>query len=178
MSHPSDVDSRDGQNVIEILESLCRLQKKNDDCLFVRCGKGTYIRSIARDLGEQLSVGAHLIALRRLRVGQFTADLATNLLMEEGPGGGRSRDRFDGPPRFFSLAESLTHLPVIVLPGELVARVRNGQKSALSALHGLLDTLPGEGQAAVALDETGDLVALVTVEDGRLVIGRGFSAPG
>lgn len=37
----------------------------------VRCGKGTYIRSLARDLGDELEVGAHLTALRRTRVGQF-----------------------------------------------------------------------------------------------------------
>lgn len=35
----------------------------------VLCGKGTYIRSLARDLGEELGVGAHLTALRRTRVG-------------------------------------------------------------------------------------------------------------
>lgn len=35
----------------------------------VLCGKGTYIRSLARDLGEVLGVGAHLTALRRTRVG-------------------------------------------------------------------------------------------------------------
>jgi tRNA pseudouridine55 synthase len=37
------------------------------------CGRGTYVRSIARDLGDALGVGAHLIALRRTRVGSFTA---------------------------------------------------------------------------------------------------------
>ena len=35
----------------------------------VRCGKGTYIRSLARDIGEALGSGAHLTALRRTRVG-------------------------------------------------------------------------------------------------------------
>src|SRR5205823_5292251 len=37
----------------------------------VRCGKGTYIRSLAADLGAALGVGAHLTALRRMRVGPF-----------------------------------------------------------------------------------------------------------
>lgn len=40
----------------------------------VTCSAGTYIRALARDLGQQLGVGAHLVALRRTRVGQFCAD--------------------------------------------------------------------------------------------------------
>lgn len=39
--------------------------------LFIRCGKGTYIRSLARDLGASLGVGGMLTALRRTRVGRF-----------------------------------------------------------------------------------------------------------
>jgi tRNA pseudouridine55 synthase len=40
----------------------------------IDCGRGTYIRSIARDLGAALDVGGHLTALRRTRVGAFEAD--------------------------------------------------------------------------------------------------------
>ncbi|HEX4462515.1 MAG TPA: tRNA pseudouridine(55) synthase TruB, partial [Polyangia bacterium] len=40
--------------------------------LHVRCGKGTYIRSLVADLGAALGVGAHMTALRRTRVGAFT----------------------------------------------------------------------------------------------------------
>ena len=43
-----------------------------DVTLRVRCSKGTYIRSIARDLGEKLSCGGHLTALRRTRSGAFS----------------------------------------------------------------------------------------------------------
>jgi tRNA pseudouridine55 synthase len=35
------------------------------------CSKGTYVRSLARDLGEALGVGGHLVALRRTRIGEF-----------------------------------------------------------------------------------------------------------
>ena len=42
--------------------------------LKVTCSAGTYIRALGRDLGNQLGVGAHLVALRRLAVGAFTAD--------------------------------------------------------------------------------------------------------
>ena len=40
----------------------------------VVCSKGTYIRALARDIGERLNSGAHLIALRRTRVGDYTID--------------------------------------------------------------------------------------------------------
>jgi tRNA pseudouridine55 synthase len=45
----------------------------------VHCGKGTYIRSLARDLGERLGCGAFVQELRRTRVGPFTAEAAVPL---------------------------------------------------------------------------------------------------
>jgi tRNA pseudouridine55 synthase len=45
----------------------------------IDCGRGTYIRSIARDLGEKLGVGAYLTALRRTRVGEFTIEKSVNI---------------------------------------------------------------------------------------------------
>jgi tRNA pseudouridine55 synthase len=47
--------------------------------LDIRCGRGTYIRSIARDLGRSLGTGGHLTALRRTEVGQFTDAQAQQL---------------------------------------------------------------------------------------------------
>lgn len=51
----------------------------------VVCSKGTYIRALARDFGEALDSGAHLIALRRTRIGRFKLTDASNLedLIEE-----------------------------------------------------------------------------------------------
>ncbi|MEM1405225.1 MAG: tRNA pseudouridine(55) synthase TruB [Bacteroidota bacterium] len=43
------------------------------------CSKGTYIRSIARDFGQLLGVGAHLTELRRVRIGEFHVDNAQSL---------------------------------------------------------------------------------------------------
>jgi tRNA pseudouridine55 synthase len=47
--------------------------------LDIRCGKGVYIRSIARDLGRTLGTGGMLTALRRTRVGRFTIDMGRQL---------------------------------------------------------------------------------------------------
>lgn len=58
--------------------------------LRVLCSKGTYIRALARDLGEAMNSGAHLTALRRTRVGEYTIDDAMSLdqaleLIKDGP---------------------------------------------------------------------------------------------
>ena len=42
--------------------------------LRIQCGKGTYIRSLARDIGEALGSGAHLLSLRRTRVGNISVE--------------------------------------------------------------------------------------------------------
>ena len=47
--------------------------------LIISCSKGTYIRSLARDLGESLGSGAHLSALRRLKIGEFDVNDAMSL---------------------------------------------------------------------------------------------------
>ena len=47
--------------------------------LEVRCGKGTYLRSLARDLGQALGCGGLIRSLRRLRIGPFTTDQALTL---------------------------------------------------------------------------------------------------
>jgi len=45
----------------------------------VVCSKGTYIRSLARDFGTALGSGAHLSALRRTRIGEFSVEQAQDL---------------------------------------------------------------------------------------------------
>lgn len=45
----------------------------------VTCGKGTYIRSLARQIGQALGTGGHLTALRRTAVGEYTAEQAMPL---------------------------------------------------------------------------------------------------
>ncbi len=78
--------------------------------LLVRCSKGTYIRSLARDLGDALGVGGHLGALVRLSSGPFTCDEAAGtedlrLAAEYG-----YLDRLIWPPDL-----AVSHLPAVVL---------------------------------------------------------------
>lgn len=67
---------------VERFELLSELRFSGDYCDFdvrVDCSSGTYIRALARDLGDQLAVGGHLTALRRTRVGPFGLDQALSL---------------------------------------------------------------------------------------------------
>ena len=63
-------------NRFEVLESR---QSPREVDVVVECSSGTYIRSLARDLGEALGMGGHLTALRRTEVGPFSLDDASPL---------------------------------------------------------------------------------------------------
>ncbi len=63
-------------NRFEVLESR---QSPREVDVVVECSSGTYIRSLARDLGEALGVGGHLTTLRRTEVGPFSLDDASPL---------------------------------------------------------------------------------------------------
>ena len=77
--------ARKGQEV-EIKEKILVVDEIEvlsfeDDVLKIRvvCSKGTYIRALARDIGRQLKSGAHLIALERTRIGEFSTDQALEI---------------------------------------------------------------------------------------------------
>lgn len=73
-------DVRSGPPRIVTVYAFEILQKRGADVDFrVVCSKGTYIRSLAHDLGQNLGVGAHLIRLRRTRVGEIRVDEALSL---------------------------------------------------------------------------------------------------
>ena len=64
------------------VSELALLERRGDELdVRVSCSSGTYVRALARDLGEALGVGAHLTALRRTRVGPF--DLAQARTLEQ-----------------------------------------------------------------------------------------------
>lgn len=94
-----------------------------DLTLDVECGKGTYIRSLAHDLGQRLSPGAHLAALIRTRSGPFT--LSQSLTLEElevALTDGSWRDRL------FAADEALLDWRAAILGEENSVRLRTGQR--------------------------------------------------
>ena len=70
-----EVEIRPKTLVIDEIELLeCGLPQEPTIAIRVLCSKGTYIRALARDIGEALDSGAHLTALRRTRIGDITID--------------------------------------------------------------------------------------------------------
>jgi tRNA pseudouridine55 synthase len=91
--------------------------------LEVLCSSGTYIRSIARDLGVALGVGGHLTALRRMAIGPHavTAALPVDRLAETGA----------AQRALLPIMAALPHLPRVDLDVETVAAVRHGRRVRL-----------------------------------------------
>lgn len=90
--------------------------------LRVRCTKGTYVRTLAEDIGEALGTGAHLAGLRRTASGGFRVSEAITLEALAELSGGERAGRLLALPR---LLEGLPRAEVDA-PGE--ARLRNGQE--------------------------------------------------
>ena len=84
--------------------------------LEVRCGKGTYIRSLARDLGERLGCGALIESLRRTRVGPFRVEDAVPL----------DANAATARARLLPLTAAVSNLPQVVLEEKAIVRLRQG----------------------------------------------------
>lgn len=119
----------------------------------VYCSSGTYVRSLANDLGNSLGVGAHLVGLRRTKSGRFTLRDAVSLR--------RLRDSFevgDWYQYLIPAAEALSDWPLVELTADEVELVRHGHRISAK------DDAP---DWARAVTEQGDLVALVEHIDGE-----------
>ena len=85
----------------------------------VACSAGTYIRALARDLGDRLSVGAHLTALRRTSVGHLSVEHAISASeLQQG--------YVPDPEQWIDLTEALDHLQMVRVPEESAERLRHG----------------------------------------------------
>jgi tRNA pseudouridine55 synthase len=85
--------------------------------LEVRCGKGTYIRSLARDLGERLGCGGLVQVLRRTRVGPFHAQEAVPL----------DADTETARARLLPVTRAVAELPQIMVAAPTAAQLRQGR---------------------------------------------------
>jgi tRNA pseudouridine55 synthase len=114
--------------------------------LEIHCGKGTYIRSLARDLGERLGCGALVQTLRRTRVGPFTADTALTL----------DADAETVRSRLLPVELAVAELPRLVLPENDCQRLGHGQSIAVTeVLEGTAKT-----REAAVFDSKNHLVAV------------------
>jgi len=114
--------------------------------LDVTCSAGTYIRSLAYDLGEALGVGAHLAGLIRTASGRFTLEKAISLeTILHGA---------DWPSQLVMPKEALADWPSIHLDAAAVERIRHGQT--------LTDSEAIQGALALAYLPDGALAAVVS----------------
>jgi tRNA pseudouridine55 synthase len=134
-----------------------------DARLRVHCSKGTYIRSLVADLGDDLGCGAHVSALRRTASGPFELAAALSL---DAVQSGRVEDRLIAPQA------ALAHLPSARVSNADVARVRDGQRLRWVDVSGRNDEPSG---LVVLLTPRGALLALAEVEAGCLRYARVFT---
>jgi tRNA pseudouridine55 synthase len=139
------------------------LRSNNDDSYDLRvrvvCSAGTYIRTLAEDLGRRLGLGAHVASLRRTRAGRFT--IAESFTLE----------------RLSELAESrlietaltssdaaIAHLPAVNLQDDDVSRTLHGVDMQIEDAAG---SPWSDGQPVRMRDAGGDLVAVGIYDESR-----------
>jgi tRNA pseudouridine55 synthase len=128
----------------------------------VACSSGTYIRSLVHDVGKDLGLGAHLIALRRTEIGSFRVEDAVTLpALEARPAEGRAM-----PPSWIPLSDIPLPFPAIPLMPPEAAKVRRGHAVAVRPPAG------AAGAPWIRLMTGGDLLALAHLEP----LGRGVLA--
>ena len=121
-----------------------------DVTIDVRCSAGTYIRSLAHDLGAALGTGAHLIGLRRTVVGPFRLDQAIGLAEFEAA----ARDG-EAIGYLRSIDEALYDWPRVTV---------NAAQRQRAVTGGRIEALDLIGTRCRAYDEGGELIALLTFD--------------
>jgi tRNA pseudouridine55 synthase len=121
--------------------------------VLVRCSPGTYVRALARDVGERLGTGAHLTALRRTRSGAFDLSQAV-----------AGDDLVGALAKLLPMARLLTELPAVTVGEEGRRLVGHGRELGREVV--LLGFPDGPVERVRVLDERGELLALA--------VSRGF----
>ncbi|RDJ26608.1 tRNA pseudouridine(55) synthase TruB [Bosea caraganae] len=126
------------------------------------CGKGTYVRAIARDLGIALGCLGHVAHLRRTRVGPFAVTEATTVeTLRDGAGGTEAALR--------PVETALSLIPQIVVHRDAALRLKRGQSVLLRGRDA-----PIEAEAVYATSG-GVLIATGSIENGELIPHRVFN---
>ena len=170
--------ARDGERVelaprpVEIHRlELIEMPDPDHAVFAAECGKGTYVRALARDMGRALNCLGHVAALRRTAVGPFAEDAAARLdtLQQTGQAGGENGTV--ELPALLPVAAGLAALPALRVSPADAGRLARGQAVLLRGR----DAPVMEGWVSVSAQ--GALVALAQVEQGELRPRRIFNLP-
>jgi tRNA pseudouridine55 synthase len=119
----------------------------------VDCSAGTYIRALARDLGNELGVGGHLTALRRTRAGHFGLDQARTL-----------EELGEDPRLSYSLDEAcLQSFPRRDLTADEALDVSHGRPLTPAGIDGVYAATAGDGRVIALLEDSGNRTKSVVV---------------
>jgi tRNA pseudouridine55 synthase len=131
--------------------------------IYLECSKGTYVRSIAEDLGEALACGAHVAKLRRTKAGAFTlADSVSMATLEALKANERPADM---DALLLPADTAVDDLPLVRLSASGGFYIRQGQPV-------LVPNAPCDGMVRVAL-ETGEFLGVGEIlDDGRVAPRR------
>lgn len=131
--------------------------------VYIRCSKGTYIRSIAVDIGAAMGVGAHLCRLRRVQVGEFGEKECVTIAELELLQAENAFSAMDG--LLISPEEAVNHLPLVEVTAAAGYYVRLGQPV-------LVPKAPKEGLVRIR-EENGTFLGVGEVlDDGRVTPRR------
>ena len=125
--------------------------------MVVRCSKGTYIRTLAEDIGQTLGCGAHLLALRRLAIGRFSLEDAYGWERLE------HMDKQERETCLLPLDCMLQGLPMLELDNGQVTRIAQGQRLVLE------QALPSD---RIRLYGAGEFIGVGRLEGNLLVPER------
>lgn len=137
---------------ISELEIISRLSPSDmelgtwDVGLTVRCSAGTYIRTLAEDIGKKLEIGAHLTELRRTAAGKFSIDHSVTLEQLAG--------LEDPTTVLIPMTTAVSHLAKFTLPDDRIDKTRNGLLTRINA------AAFNDGEPVQMLDASGELIAI------------------
>ena len=125
--------------------------------LDVRCGSGTYIRTLAADIGTALGGGAHVATLRRLAVGSFVIEEACDV-----------EQLADRPPPLLPPAAGLRDYPSIAVDEKEANDVRHGRCLPDRPVFGVDDASQDSSSPFAITDTEGNLLAVFIKSNGLL----------
>lgn len=120
--------------------------------LLVTCGSGTYIRSLAFDIGEKLGVGAHLTALERVRSGAFAVEKAVSIDTLSGVS--------DWQQYFIHPLDALSDWPQVIVDDLEADHLRHGRSISIRGD----DVKQAQQSTAIAVTKQQSLLAILRIQ--------------